>query len=198
MNGQLSSGIEMSPSLVAVFYPLHTIRCSGPVVFRSQLSRDIGCLLDVDDSVISWSCSPQVFAQGDETHHPDFLVETFDGGRIIDAAGVVAPPAWMANAAHILGHGYELISRRDLPPIRLKNAKDLLRYARYEVGLEDRVRLLAALDENGTMTLTDCLGAFRSIAPIPGMASLVLNRFVTMDLDQSLIGPETIVRRFPG
>jgi hypothetical protein len=77
----------------------------------------------------------------------------------------------------------------------LKNAKDLLRYARHEAALADRIRLLAALDECSSLTVSEALMVFRETKPVAGLASLVLQRFVTMDLDDRLIGPETIVRR---
>lgn len=39
-------------SPVQIFYPLGTVRCDGPVLFRDQLARDIACLLDVDDDAL--------------------------------------------------------------------------------------------------------------------------------------------------
>jgi hypothetical protein len=82
-----------------------------------------------------------------------------------------------------------------LPQIRVKNAKDLLRYAKFEAALSDRIRLLAALDEHGSLSVAECLNAFQETKPIAGLASLVLHRFIMMDLDDALIGPETQVRR---
>ncbi|AWM24856.1 hypothetical protein AOX55_00001596 [Sinorhizobium fredii CCBAU 25509] len=60
------------------------------------------------------------------------------------------------------------------------------------------MRLLAALDEHGTLTLAECLSAFRETRPIAGLASMVLNRFIDIDLDEALIGPESTVRRRRG
>jgi hypothetical protein len=93
------------------------------------------------------------------------------------------------------GCKYEVVDRKSVPPGRLKNAKDLLRYGGYETPLSDRIRLLAALEDNGSLTVAECLPAFQDIKPIAGLASLVLHRFVTMDLDE-IIGPETQVTRF--
>jgi hypothetical protein len=70
-----------------------------------------------------------------------------------------------------------------------------LRYARHEAALSDRIRLLAALDEYSSLTVAEALIVFRETKPVAGLASMVLHRFVTMDLDERLIGPETIVRR---
>jgi len=108
------------------------------------------------------------------------------------------PPSWVAAAASAQGFGYETLSKAELPVIRLKNGKDLLRYANYDVGLEDRVRLLAALDEHGSLPLVECLSAFQRTPPTAGLASLVLSRLVSVDLDDALIGPESIVRRNRG
>jgi hypothetical protein len=48
------------------------------------------------------------------------------------------------------------------------------------------------------LTVAECLNAFRETVPTPGLASLILHRFVDVDLDEARIGPETVVRRFRG
>ena len=182
-----------------VFYPQQTVRCSGPAVFRNQLSRDIACLLDVDDSVTSWSCVAETFLHDGESYAADLVVERENCRTIVQAdEQSKTVPTWLASAVHRAGYEFQAQTRDDLPLIRLRNAKDLLRYARYEVALDDRIRLLAALDEHGNLTIAECLSAFRNVPPIPGLASLALARLVTMDLDDKLIGPETIVRRYRG
>ncbi|MBO9133574.1 hypothetical protein J5289_06755 [Rhizobium sp. B230/85] len=184
-----------SPTVSAqTFYPLGTVRCSGPIVYRSQLARDLACILDVDDNVISWSCMPVCLSNGIQTYRPDFLAERHDTLTLIDASAD-GHPDWISQSAEAAGYKYETASRFSLPKVRLKNAKDLLRYARYETALSDRIRLLAALDEHGSLTVAECLNAFQETKPIAGLASLVLHRFITMDLDETLIGPETQVRR---
>ena len=62
----------------------------------------------------------------------------------------------------------------------------------------DRVRLLAALDENGSMTVSECMPAFLETPPIAGLSSLILHRFVEIELDEARISPETQVRRSHG
>ncbi|NTF64972.1 hypothetical protein [Rhizobium rhizogenes] len=180
------------------FLPLNTVRCQGPGIFRSQLARDFGCLLDVDDDVISWSCQSTILQVRGEAYRPDFTVYRAGITVLVDTlADDVSdcPTKWAADAAQNAGHCYEIITRAAIPAIRLRNSKDLLRYARYEVPLSDRVRLLGALDEQGSLTVMEVLSAFYDIKPIAGIASLVLNRFITIDLDDALIGPETHVRR---
>jgi hypothetical protein len=78
---------------------------------------------------------------------------------------------------------------------RLRNAKDLLRYGFYRATLGDRVRLLAALDEMGSLTVAECMAAFQEGKPMPSLASMALHGFISIELDQALIGPETAVRR---
>lgn len=79
---------------------------------------------------------------------------------------------------------------------RLQNAKDLLRYANYQTPLGDRMRLLAALEQEGSATVAECLLLFREINPIAGLSSLILRRWVAIDLDLELIAPNTTVRVF--
>lgn len=65
-------------------------------------------------------------------------------------------------------------------------------------ALGDRVRLLAGLHENGSLTVAECFGAFHETPPMAGLASLILHRVVYVDLDCGPIGPETSVRRYNG
>lgn len=183
------------------FHPRGTVRCVGAPLFRNQLARDLGCLLDVDAEIISWSCIPLVLRDHDDTHVPDFVIERAGGLSILDTALSASdcPAAWIEAAALRLGHSYDAVPCDQIRGgFRLLNARDLLRYARWNCPLGDRVRLLAALDENGSMTVAECMPAFRESPPIAGLSSLILHRFVEIDLDDARIGPETQVRRSRG
>ncbi|WP_143240250.1 hypothetical protein [Agrobacterium sp. DSM 25558] len=105
-------------------------------------------------------------------------------------------PAWIGSAVTHQGFKYQEVTRGDVDPIRLKNCKDLIHYAGREVTLGDRVRLMAALEHEGTLSVADCLTLFRENRPIEGLANMALERFVSLDLDTALIGPETSVRKF--
>lgn len=192
----INSGSSQAPT--KVFRPQQTVRCSGPTVFRSQLVRDIACLLDVDDDVVSWSCFSQSFQHCGQSFRPDLVVERENSHVVVQATDSADTPCWLATAVRDAGFGFEQPSAADLPSIRLRNAKDLLRYATYEVALDDRVRLLAALEEHGTLTIAECLTVFRRVSAIPGLASLILSRIIAVDLDDALIGPETLVSRYRG
>ncbi|WP_245498844.1 hypothetical protein [Rhizobium leguminosarum] len=187
------TGAQHNP--IQIFYPLSTVRCVGPVLFRDQLARDIGCLLDIDDDVVAWSCQSLPVSDGQNTYRPDFVVKRADVSFVIDGLRDDPPPPWVRDKVRDAGHAYELIERDAVPYVRLKNAKDLLRYARHEAALSDRIRLLAALDEDSSLTVAEALMVFRETKPVAGLASLFLQRFITMDLDDRFIGPETIVRR---
>ncbi|TVZ63105.1 hypothetical protein BCL32_3222 [Rhizobium mongolense USDA 1844] len=180
---------------VQIFYPLSTVRCTGPVLFRDQLARDIACLLDVDNDILSWSCRSLSLSHGEQIYKPDFMVKRADLTFLVDGVRDDGAPDWARSKAEESGFPYEAVDVSALPRIRLKNAQDLLRYARYEAALSDRIRLLAALDECSSLTVAEALIIFRETKPIAGLASMVLHRFITMDLDERLIGPETVVRR---
>ncbi|MEB2845975.1 hypothetical protein [Endobacterium cereale] len=188
-----------SPVLTKIFYPQHTVRCVGPASFRSQTARDAACLLDVDEDVVSWTCFSEAFHDGNECYRPDLVVEREHGLTVLDVGDGPDPVRpWLAAAVRTAGFEYQVIKHQDLPAIRLRNARDLLRYARYEVTLDDRIRLLAALDDHGSLTVGETMSAFRGTPPISALASLVLSRIITIDIDDALIGPETIVRRYRG
>lgn len=176
------------------FRPFGTVRCQGTPSFRTQLARDLGCLLDMDDGVDAWSCLPAELFHGDERHVPDFLVRRGDRHELVDA-GRGPGYCWLEAAAQDRGCAHVLQpSALIREGFRLANARDLLRYARWDCPLGDRVRLLAGLEENGPLTVTECLGAFRETRPIAGLAALALRRFVSIDIDSAPIGPSTSVR----
>ena len=79
-------------------FPLTTVRCSDPAVFQTQAARDLGCLLDVDDSVVAWSCLPREFDTAEGTWIPDFIVDYDDGkSTFLDATSGPELP-WVTEA----------------------------------------------------------------------------------------------------
>lgn len=182
-----------------IFYPAATIRCDGSRLFRSQTARDVACLLDVDPSVTRWLCMPTAFDIDGYRHVPDFeTIDQREQGTYLDAPdrrGLV-PAAVIEDVVARTGRSYAVMSEAELRSgFRLRNAKDLLRYGNYTVTLGDRIRLLAALDEHGTLTFAECLGAFQETKPVAGLCSLILHEMISIDLDSALIGPATVVRR---
>jgi hypothetical protein len=177
-----------------LFRPLGTVRCQGAPTFRTQLARDLACLLDVDDDVATWSCLPAELARGDESHVPDFLVRRGGRHELVDA-GIGPGFGWLSQEAEERGCAYVVVPSAVVREgFRLANARDLLRYARWECPLGDRIRLLAGLEENGSLTVAESLAAFSETRPIAGLAALALGRFVSIDIDSAPIGPNTSVR----
>tara|TARA_E500000305_G_scaffold59312_1_gene47305 strand:+ start:627 stop:1307 length:681 start_codon:yes stop_codon:yes gene_type:complete len=186
--------------------PSGTVFCQGKPHFRTQLARDLGCLLDVDPEVEGWECLPcavpiAASGSGPSFHVPDFRVFKADGGTsLLDAV-----PS-MAAGSKLRYHqgdevGAERYRRVDEAEIRtepkLSNAKELLRYAGVEVPLGDRIQFLTMLDEYGPTPLSECLRGCRGRTdPIAMIAVLTLRRFISMDIDEAPIGPETVIRRF--
>jgi len=181
-----------------IFYPLATIRCAGTPVFRTQAARDFACLLDLDPDVLQWSCDGVELSFGNDDYMTDFLVTSVAGRSFfVDVArSLPLPPEWIELAAELAGHGYRSVAMQEFQDsFRLANAKDLLGYGFYRCPLGDRIRILAALDEMGSLTVAEALSAFREGRPMAGLAALILQGFLEVDLDDALIGPETVVRR---
>ncbi|MBA8878287.1 hypothetical protein [Phyllobacterium myrsinacearum] len=180
------------------FPPRGTVRCSGIARFRNQLARDYGCLLDLDADVSSWSCLDIELVQSERTHLPDFSVVRNGIQSLVDIIpDETGLPAWVSHAVVAAGYNHQVVKFRDVPQnLRLQNARDLLRYARWVCPLGDRIRIVAALDEHGSLSLSDCLSAFREIPPIAGLSSLILHRHIQIEIDDALIGPDTMVRHF--
>jgi hypothetical protein len=168
-------------------------------VFRSNAVRDTASVLDLNSGIRSWACGTTVLKVGRSKHIPDlqmeetdgrlWLLDVFDRKNLPDATG-------LSVAASGLSYRYRVVDRAEIyDGFRLKNANDLLRYAGHNVPLGDRVRLLSLLGEHGPLSLSDCLRAVRETQPVPAVASLILQGYLEVELDDELIGPETMVRR---
>ncbi|UIK19389.1 hypothetical protein [Rhizobium leguminosarum] len=179
------------------FSPRGSVRCSHAPVFRSQLARDLGCLLDVDETVAAWCCLCFGAKLEDHVHVADFMVDYLDGTREhLDAVEFFGDPAVTETFA-CMQRRHRFVTLGEIRHgHRLQNAKDILRYARNRTPLNDRVRLLAALDETGSMTVAETFSLFREIPPLTAISWMALHRFILIDLEEGLIGPDTIVRRF--
>lgn len=190
-----SRGSSVPSATNVSFPPRATIHCIGPAFFRSRGARDLACLLDLDLEVEAWECVPLELRSGDLRHTPDFRIYNTSGRScLLDASD--GAESWVAEAAQTAGCAYECVTReRREQGWRLRNARDLLRYGNYRCPLGDRIRIMATLDEIGSFTIAEGLPLFREVTPIAGLASLVLQRMVSVDLDEALIGPETVVRR---
>jgi len=199
------SHIQMPAALYAAydeastkqFHPRGTVRCSGDPMYRSQLARDLGCLLDVDPRVVGWLCLPVEIEAEFGPHVPDFMVDYEDGVRMfMDAAEEEGSPD-ITEAAAIAGIHHRFVDRAWIEAgFRLQNARDLLRYANFRTPLNDRVRVLAVVEEAGSPTVGEMLGVFREVQPMTGIAWMILHRYLSVDLDEAPIGPETVLRRF--
>lgn len=188
-------------------FPFATLKALGRPVYRSQAARDYACLLDIDPEVVSWwSFTDQITNDAGERrrcHHVDFMIQTATERLMVEVSSAVQDATsrssevhkWLQNTLATAGYRYQLVRLPDLNPLRLRNARDLIRYARYEASLGDRIRVLAALDELGNLTLAECLTAVREGKAMETMASLILRGHIDVDLDNSLLGPDTIVRR---
>lgn len=187
-------------TLSPIYTPMATIKCDGRAQFRSQQARDFACLLDLDPDVARWSTAPPLLRNGDDEYQLDFVVLTENGSFLIDVGQEEpSPPIWLSGAVESMGHRYRSVAMIDFADsFRLRNAKDLLRYGFYRPPLGDRIRLLAGLEEMGSLTITECLSAILEGRPMPTLASLIIQGFLEVDLDDALLSPETQVRRIRG
>jgi hypothetical protein len=187
-------------TLSPIYTPMATIKCDGRAQFRSQQARDFACLLDLDPDVARWSTAPPLLRNGDDEYQLDFVVLTEGGSFLIDVGQEdPMPPIWLSAEIESMGHRYRSVAMIDFADsVRLRNAKDLLRYGFYRPPLGDRIRLLAGLEEMGSLTIAECLSAVQEGRPMPTLASLILQGFLEVDLDDDLLSPETAVRRIRG
>jgi len=184
------------------YFPFATLKCVGRPLYRSQEARDYACLLDLDTKVSAWRCVPQPIiydsgARNPQRHYVDFAVETKSEALLVDVCGTNAVNVtWIAKVAEKRGYRYQAVSFPELARCtRLQNARDLIRYAGYDAPLGDRIRILVALEEMGTMTLAECLSVVRESKAMATIATMILMGILEVGLDEALLGPDSVVRR---
>lgn len=122
-----SSRSHTQSNPIQVFYPLSTVRCVGPVLFRDQLARDIACLLDVDDDIISWSCRSLAVSHGEQAYKPDFLVKRADVIFVVDGVREDGAPNWVRSKVVEAGFPYEEVNASELPRQKWRHFKAVAR-----------------------------------------------------------------------
>lgn len=179
------------------YEPRGTVRCEGTPMFRTQAARDAACLADLDPTVAWWYCLPLVLERDGQQHLPDLALVGFKGRtRFVDVVGEGLPPLpdWVPSEIDRYGYEHVALQADQLPGYRLDNARELLRYARWRVSLNDRIRLLAALEQEGSLPIHACLAVLNTPDAMAAIASLALKRFVEVEVDEAPIGPNTRVR----
>ncbi|WP_421406618.1 hypothetical protein [Agrobacterium tumefaciens] len=183
------------------FPPYPTLKCFGQPLFRNQHARAYACILDLDPDVVSWKCTPEAIVNDSNAIRPrwwhvDFAVETSQEALLVTVWQTsTGGPSWLAGVSERMGYRLHNVSMLDLDPVRLQNAMDLMRYVGSEVPLGDRVRILAALDEVGTLTLAESLSVIRESRPMHSVAAMILSGILEVDLSETLLGPDSVVRR---
>lgn len=183
------------------FSPTATLKCIGQPLFRNQYARDYAAMMDLDPNVISWRCVPEAISNDSGSKNPcwwhvDFAVETVTEALLVEVWQTsTGGPSWLAGVAKRMGYRLQSVSLSDVDQCMFHNAKDLMRYIGFEVPLGDRIRVLAALDEMGSLTLAEALCVCRESRPMYSIASLILTGILHVDLSEALLGPDTLVRR---
>lgn len=196
--GKALAAARLKTSL-RLYSPACTVKCDGIPIFRSQTARDLACLLDLNPSVVRWICMPPPVEADGNLYVADFAVWDADGASwLFDAPDRDQGfnPAHLKEAAQKKGFLYRRVDCVEIyEGFRLRNAKDLLRYGTHKATLDDRIRVMAALEEHGSLTVLDCLSAIRETKPTAALASMILQGLLEVELDGELIGPGTMVRR---
>ena len=188
------------PSDPTILLPVHkTLKGVGRPIFRSSAAYDLHCLMELDVEIVHWRCDAPKLEVGKRGHKPDFHIFYRDGDQGFadahDRNGRV-DAARMVQASLEIGTAYRLFRTEEVTGgFRLRNAKDLLRYKTWNVPLSERVRLLAALEIEGSMPLGDCLNTIGHRNAVPFVAALACQQFIEVEMDDAPIGPDTSVRR---
>jgi hypothetical protein len=78
---------------------------------------------------------------------------------------------------------------------RFGNVRDVWRYADRTVPIGIRLQVLKTLTDEGPLPLTELLASVRSnVDPAPSVMALACCGLIELDLDDSPLGPSTLVR----
>jgi len=172
---------------------------TAPSHFRSTAASDLACILEFNPAVVSWSSTPPALNMRAVQHIADFEMLDDAGTKWMLDAPDRAPRISierLSECARRQGYKYRLVHASEIyDGYRLQNILDLMRYRGHSVPLGDRMRILGALSENGPLTFADCLRVIRETQPVAAMASLILQGILNVEMDDALLGPETMVRR---
>lgn len=190
---------ERAAALENTFAPHTTVRCDGEAAFRTKAARDAASLIEMDRTVLSWSCLPKLISWQDVRHALDFSIKRLDGLAYVDVAPIAgkAPPSWMSEAGSAQRWRYEvMIESSFFDSCRLTNSQKMLQYAAYDVSLRNRVRVLSFLEEHGPASLATCMTVIRDDRrPFAVLAALAVRRVIEIGIDEAL-GPHAIVSCF--
>lgn len=165
------------------------LRCWGEAIFATAMAVDVARLLDVDPAIDHWSCG--VPLEGGALF-ADFCTCGSRGEEHLILQPGSPPPTGPQRRPAVA----RIVTPEDIDPVRLENAKLILPFARWRVSLDDRIRLLTVLDEEGSVTLADCLKILRDTSrPVAAVAALVLAHVVDMDLDEPIGSRTRVIRR---
>jgi hypothetical protein len=174
-----------------------TVKAVGTAVFRSSATRDLACLLELDRSVKTWTCKPAALHYAGRVHDYDFRVAYHEGkDEIVDVDDrpIQVPLERITDGVADTGLTYRRISASEIENgYRLRNAKDLLAYSSFQPSLEDRMKLLAAFNEEAGMSLSRCLHVLGHRNALAAIASMVLGEYLDIDLDSAFIGLGTAI-----
>lgn len=197
-----SDAVASGSNLYRSISPSVTIKCFGVTAYRSRAARDYACLLDFDPSVLWWRCRTDPVinhdaAEGSPPYNVDFLVESLSARLLVEVVENDCPIApWVEEAAARKGLRYKRIMASEFTgSIRLRNVRDLLQYAGWNVPLGDRIRVLTVLDEMGALTLSDCLSVVQDGRPLQTIVAMIVDGTVEIDIDDAPLSPDAIVRR---
>ncbi|MGP9820038.1 hypothetical protein ACTZWW_08485 [Salinarimonas sp. NSM] len=177
-------------------------KAAGRLPTASRLGADFLTLCDLDPEIVAVSRGDVTLEfTGGIGHQPAYRLVLEGGASILadvvpDASALPAPTQAIADAAAAAGHGYRLETAATLrAEPRFTTMRLIASCRRVRVGAGDRVRILAALDEAGTLPLIEAASAARgAVDGVAAVLALACEGLVAVDLDAPL-GPETPVRR---
>lgn len=177
-------------------------KAAGPLPTASRLGADFLTLCDLDPEIATVSRGDVTLElAGGIGHQPAYRLVLEDGASILadvvrDVTALPAPTQAIADAAAAAGHGYRLETAATLrAEPRFSTMRLVASCRRVRVGAGDRVRVLAALDEAGTLPLIEAASAARgAVDGVAAVLALACEGIVAIELEGPL-GPETRVRR---
>lgn len=172
-------------------------KCAGGIPFSSPLMREalLQASLDREVTRIEYVTSAQLpHAVGAVVIHRDgkrFALDIRRGGEDIAAEGAEFETVVREHRLELLPITETELRREP----RFGNSKLAWLYARHPVNIDDRMRILQMLADEGPLTLGEIVRDSRfHREPSSAVMALACSDLIELDLDSHPLGPETTVR----
>jgi hypothetical protein len=186
-------------AIAPVLFSCH--KCKAAIPIRHALERDAILQASLEPSVRAIRCRPAPDIHGTAASLISVILDRIDGSFLLVVCET-RPRRSDAELDHLTKllerHGLRLLERDTLDIRRepqFSNARAVWSYERYRIALPDRLRIAAALAEDGPQSIVELEERARPTCDVvAAVCALACEGLVELNIHDAALGPHTIVR----